>query len=269
MKYCFTYDGSVKYTHLNEIDEINIKFRKEDTTLLAFLLEHKHQRINIYIENILDFIADGSIEIFKAIKQGHPQLDFALVLPGFTYDDNFISTLKEHSIKFYFQTFVSNWDVLHDLAQMGVSDMFITEILGFELMAVKSILDSYGVKVRCFANVAQSAAKNMGLKTFFIRPEDVEYYSAYVDCIEFFGPRDRQEVFYKIYKIDGKWFGKLNEIIIGLDSTLDSRNVLKEFAKRRASCGKRCLKGSPCNLCGVMTELSETLEKGNLILTSL
>jgi hypothetical protein len=49
----------------------------------------------------------------------------------------------------------------------------------FKLDKVKKVCKQYGddIKVRCFANVAQSSIANTNsLKKFFIRPEDVSRY---------------------------------------------------------------------------------------------
>ena len=64
---------------------------------------------------------------------------------------------------------------------------------------------------------------------------------------------------------DKKWFGDLQEIIIGLDSKIDSRYIIPRFAEKRIKCGKDCLKGGKCEMCKRILDLSEQLENAHLI----
>lgn len=270
MKYAVQYRKGFKY--LDQVDEINILFRREDTTLVDFLLLHQKQRINISIYDIEDFIESNSIKLFDAIAIEHPEINFAINLGYYHNSESpkLMKIIKERVIphKFFFNDFVRNWDTLHGLKDLGVSDMYIVEDLGFELDAVGKILHSAGIQVRVFPNIAQSPwIKTPALKKFFIRPDDIEIYEPYVDVIEFFGSDDSIETYYKIYAIDKKWFGKLNEVIIDFDDDrLDSRFLLPIFGERRLKCGKRCLKGSSCNICSALEVAAATLEANNLII---
>ena len=80
-------------------------------------------------------------------------------------------------------------------------------------------------------------------------------------------PKDSISTYYKIYAIDKKWFGKLNEVIIDFnDNEIDSRFILPQFAARRLNCGKRCFKGRPCRTCNAIEELAALLESENLMI---
>jgi hypothetical protein len=130
------------------------------------------------------------------------------------------------------------------------------------------MLHSFNIEVRCFPNVAQSHwSDTSALKKFFIRPEDTIWYEKYVDVYEFFGKPETIATYYKIYAIDKKWFGKLNEVILSFDGELDSRFLLPSFAERRIGCGKRCLKGRGCRICEATEQLSAQLEKDGLMFT--
>lgn len=267
MRYCLTYNPKLKYDYINEVDEITILYRRSDTTLLEFMLLHKDQRVNIFVEDITDFVNNDCAELFKAIAAEHPELNFAFL---FSYSDErapeMLYDLREAGLKYFFTAFVKDWDALYFYKNLQPIEMFITDALGFELPAVKSVLEAEDIGVRCFANIAQATYDNGSpLKKFFIRPEDVGFYSQYVDVIEFYCEESKAEVYYKIYKHDGKWFGKLREIITGLDSDIDSRFILPVFAERRASCGKRCLKGRPCNLCITLNQTAAVLKESNLM----
>ena len=172
MKYCIDFQKGFKY--INDVDEITIIYRRKDTSLIDFLLEHQKQRINIYIKDEEDFLEYNCIKIFDAIE-------------------------KEH--RYFFEDFVHDWDTLWGYINLKPSSIYIAEELGFEIKAVAELLHSFGIEVRCFPNVAQSSwTKTSGLKKFFIRPEDTVWYEPYVDIYEFFGKPDSLETYYKIYR---------------------------------------------------------------------
>ena len=129
------------------------------------------------------------------------------------------------------------------------------------------ILSDNKVSIRTFPNVAQKDVKNYDIYSFFIRPEDIDFYSQYIDVCEFFldGIKN-SETYYKIYAQDKKWFGDISEIIIGLTDRVDSRAIIGQFAKSRVKCGQKCLKGEPCNHCEKIVQLSELLIKANLLI---
>lgn len=73
-------------------------------------------------------------------------------------------------------------------------------------------------------------------------------------------------VLLKIYKEDKKWFGLLQELIIGFHTPLDSRFTHYNFAEKRVRCGKACQKGGKCQLCDRIVELSYILKDAKLII---
>lgn len=270
MKYCVDYKKDFRY--LNEVDELNIRFRRKDTSLMDFLLSNVGKRINILIEDEDDFIESNSIKLFDAILIEHPEINFALKLKDYKSGrvKEIVEIIKDRVVKhqFFFDTFVKDWDTLLGYIELQPSDIYIVENLCFELGTVSEILHQAGIKVRVFPNVAQSSWSNVpDLKKFFIRPDDISFYEGIVDVMEFFGKPDSVSTYYKIYAIDKKWLGKLNEVIISFnDSEIDSRFILPQFAARRLNCGKRCYKGRPCRTCDAIEELAAVLESHNLMI---
>lgn len=269
MKYSINYNPNPNqnFKYLDEVDEITINYRRKDTTLLEFLLKHKEQRVNIYISDANDFLENNCAKIFSDIKEKYPELNFVLFFSE--KEVELLNKIKEHNLKYYFTTYVRDWDSLHHIAKLKPTDIIIVEALCFELKDVSKFLHSQGIDVRCFANVAQASSESTpALKQFFIRPEDVDFYEPYIDCIEFFGHdlKDHQiNTYYKIYKYDKEWYGMLKEIIIGLNSDIDSRFIIPAFPKHRLNCGKRCLKGRRCQICDAIEEAAATLEKKGII----
>jgi ribosomal protein L44E len=127
-----------------------------------------------------------------------------------------------------------------------------------------------GKRIRCFCNICQSTwADTPSLKTFFIRPEDIPFYSNYVDTFLFaVDERDhvRINTLYKIYAKQQKWFGQLKELILRYTGEEDSRFILPIFAEKRSKCGKKCILDNPCQICDRIVTLGDSIRAKNLII---
>ena len=253
MKYCLDFVKQNKDV-LNDVAEI----RCSDIALLETLSQrHCDKRIIIPIYSKKELL--DALCICKKIDNNYV---FSLAIQ----DEEQISLLKESNISFFINKLVNTWDIFTELVELGVSDIYITEELGFELDKIATIAHEKGIQIRAFPNICQSGSLTMSsLKSFFIRPEDVSIYESYIDVLEFYGKEEKQSALYKIYK-DEKWFGKLKEIIPNFNSELDSRFILPNFAKYRVKCGKKCLKGGKCKICERIEKLSENLKKSNLLI---
>lgn len=98
-----------------------------------------------------------------------------------------------------------------------------------------------------------------------MRPEDIQYLEEYVDVCEFYGDYKKFDILYDIYKNDEKWFGNLQEIIIGLDKPIDSKYIVPRYGQKRIRCNRECLKGGKCKICFSIEELSKNLEKIGMV----
>ena len=186
-----------------------------------------------------------------------------LSIGSFDYEEN-KDKIKENNIKFMFSNFVDNYEDLLYYKQVGVSEIYITNDLCFDLYNVRKVLGN-DIKIRCVPNWCQTNRKelNLGIKTFFIRPEDLDKYWL-IDTFELWGNKSIDTI-YEIYAKDEKWMGQLNEIIIDLDSDIDNRFIMPQFGDKRMRCNRECLKGGSCQLCDRIEELSHTLKDNNLI----
>lgn len=258
MKYCMNYNQNTEHFDcINEVDEWTIKYNKDDNTLLDFLKQHEDKRINLYFRD-----NDVDINFLEDLGKRFKNLYFKLPL-------SYLETIKskeEINFKYFFDEQVSSWDMFIGLVNIGISDIYIVEELAFELDKIAEIAHSRGISIRTFPNVAQSAWESTpGLKKFFIRPEDLEIYDEYIDTIEFYGDDRKSNIYYKVYAKDKKWFGLLNELIIDLNSDIDSKYIIPRFAEKRIRCGKSCIKGGHCRRCDRIEELSHSLEQSQLI----
>lgn len=271
MKYCVPYYRNFKY--MKDIDEIIIPFNNS----LAFfktLIERKqylyNSKIILEIQDTDDFYASRKeyYPILIDLQTNYEDLHIKLMFDKYyASKQDLYEELKSKGIEFFFSTYVRDWDAFYGLISIGVSDIYIVESLAFELNLLGPVAHASGVSIRVFANVCQASwIKDNTLKSFFIRPEDVSIYEPFVDVIEFYGNQRIQEVMYKIYAKDGKWFGDLREIINGLEIELDSRHMLPAFAEARVACGKKCLKGKSCRICDRILETSQTMKEHDLII---
>lgn len=266
MKYCINYSN--KSHIINKVDEILIRYDKNKILELftQFIPAHLNQRVIIQLieENNIDTIVNNLKKIISIYNE-NKDIKFDIQLPF--YNQKFMEELKDTNLKYFFKVAANSWDKFTGLISQNVSDIYITDELAFELDKVAEIAHKNNIKVRIYPNVAQSRWDKLSdILKFFIRPEDIEMYEPYVDVCEFYGDKAQQiDTYYKIYQEDKKWFGDLQEIIIGLDSKIDSRYIIPRFAEKRIKCGKDCLKNGKCEMCKRILDLSEQLENAHLI----
>ena len=192
--------------------------------------------------------------IFKDTKDENPKID-----------ETKLAALRDCSNRLMFTDLIGQWEILQFVLSLKPSEVYITNILGFSLDDVQRVCGDVGI--RAYANWAQAAWEGVEpLRKFFIRPEDaVGYMDYYLSGIEFQGDANIQEVMYEVYT-QGYWYGNLDEIIIDFNSNVDSRRLPREFGYYRSKCGKRCVRGSNCNLCRAMRGFAERMEKTNTII---
>lgn len=266
MKYCINFQNETRI--LDKVDEINIKYNRQNTHILEFLMEHPEQSINICLENaecVKLFTDNNEVRNLCYIKAQKPHLHFKVRLYSLKENKKLFDELKENGIPVFFNTYISNWDILHTYLELGVSDVYIVNELGFDLKRVRAVVNN--TIIRVFPHIAQSSSDTiLGIKSFFIRPDDIDIYSSVVDVCEFIDVEKTVDTYYDIYANKKKWFGKLNEIILGFKSDLDSRFIVPAFGRQRIKCDKKCFKGGRCATCNRIEELSHTLADKNLII---
>lgn len=265
MKYCFNYTRKSDVLYL--LDEINIKFDPEDVDVLfEYALDHKHQRINARIVDIDHIFKYNLLDEFEDFHIEHPEIDFSIILPK--YDLNLANVCKEKGLKFFFDIVVRDWETLNLYADAGVSDVYLVEQMMFEIKDAATAAHKRGIKVRTFPNIVQKRYEETPtLKSFFIRPEDIDLYEGLVDVMELHLIDEiDQDVLFEIYKEDGKWIGPLKEIIIGLDCDLDGRYIIPRFGERRLGCGRKCFKGARCDVCETVQSIGDNLKKAGFMI---
>ena len=266
MKFCISYKRNKNFKYMNEIDEIEYQYHHTDLGIFDFLKSIEGQKRIIL--RIVDMLDEAEVQRIVTFKEGFPNLEFAVSLPEYKneHSKEMFRWCAAAGIPAFFHTLVSDWTMLDAMKNIGVSDIYLVEDICFELDKAAKVLHEAGIKIRVFPNVCQSSVPTTdtpALKTFFIRPEDVVIYAPYVDVMEFFGRDDQIKTYYEIYAKNRRWLGDLSEMIIDFNDSVDSRGLSHIFAQQRIKCGKKCMKGSSCNLCQRFADLSEImLEKG-------
>lgn len=270
MTYCFNFYRKSRNINKEEIGEINIVYDKQDTALITFLQTYSTKRINLIIRDIDFFIERKEYNKLNAIKSALPESNFTVCFGelngGGEALKRAIGAFKYlEGIPYYTGSVATNWDTLHYLLLQGVCDIYIGEQLGFELDKVSEQCKKHNIRIRSFANIAQNAvADTDAYLKFFIRPNDIDLYSNYIDTIEFWGPDDRQDILFEIYS-KGTWIGDLNEIILGFKEPINNQCIAPLFGSMRINCGKKCLKGSHCRMCYTIANLANTMKDKNLV----
>lgn len=89
-----------------------------------------------------------------------------------------------------------------------------------------------------------------GIEGTYVRPEDVDAYSQYVDHMYFItDDLNKERTFIKIYKEKKTWPGNLNLLLENLRYDIDNRAFASDFAERRMNCGHICQENNRCQFC--------------------
>lgn len=246
--------------------QVKIDFRPEDNTLEKFIEINADKYIYIVVDREDMFSNREHLERLRKLKKFNNwtlQIPLKTIAEGDKVNEIKFKAIKDCCNKFMFTDLIGNWEVLQFMINLQPSEVYITNILGFCLDQVSIVCKRAGMRVRVYCNLAQSAWDGgPAIKKFFIRPEDIRFYEPFVDGgFEFKTPTAiAQEVVYAAYE-RGYWFGNLSEIIIGLDTSLDSRRLPTTFGVIRAECHKRCITGSSCSTCRTMEQFAELMEK--------
>lgn len=266
MKYSFRYCNSIKQ-HLKAADEITIIYDRQDTALLDFLAEYNGQRIILVVEKVKDFEIHQEWKKLDAIHEKYPEYDIQVCFGQEAPIEEVAAITANLSLPWFSTKPLVTWDQLHYYLGLGVAQVYIAEDLGFELEKVAALCRKYNAEIRVFPNVGQASIKQApALTKFFIRPEDVDAYEPYIDTFEFWCEDAQQFIYRKIYE-NRLWYGELREIIKDFNSDIDSKRMMPLFGATRVNCGKRCLKGGHCNICGKIYDISKALEQSNMIIT--
>lgn len=250
--------------YLDEAAELIIKYHPSKN-LPVFLQEHQDQRVVLDIANTDEFLKMAGISVLKVL-QGQEIKNWVLRLPTIPTDEE-LQTLRDAAAPFFVYTMLDRWEQVDQYIHLGVTDIYATNELAFQLDKLSNVLHDNNIKLRVCPNFVQSAwGETPDIKKFWIRPEDIIDYESYVDVFEISvnEPSEYDIVAYKAYVKDKRWYGDLREFILGMNDMIDSKYLHPRFADRRIHCGKKCLKGGMCSMCDTMLGLSQSLAQAEI-----
>ena len=256
---------------------------------LVFLKEAEEIRVNYNdIDRLRDFVtedwtctADVVIHISKNqlvdwdnINSYKDTLNIIIAVENTSQ----IPEVKEKGYKVYWEYPVSNYWELRSILHLGVDQVLLDGPLCFNLYKVKAIcgenVELRMVVNKCFNN---NLPQENGICGPYVRPEDIDLYSTFVDHFEFDSDNSikKEYTLYKIYTKDKNWPGNLNLLLTNLNVDVDNRGfeVLpledeadeqqenKTFATRRMQCGQVCQGTSSCRLCEKYFNLINVIQK--------
>ncbi len=258
MKYAINWARNFRY--FNDVDEVILNNIPSDLEKIKTFLEEG--TLNKRTKIILNL---AEIGISSPKLQGAPAIINMLKSQGWNIsvkinrEDK--DLFKSNNISFFYNIFAKNLEQVYTQAFDGVSEIYITEELGFRLKDLQNIKELFNIKYRVIPNIVQSADNKIfePITSFWIRPEDTELYEPLVDTFELLGGENesRISVIYEVYK-QRQWLGDINDIILDFNSDIKIPNtgMNPHFAQMRINCGKKCLTGSPCNVCHQMADLA-------------
>ena len=259
MKYCVPYYKNFRYNDI--IDEVILNYSTYRDNIVQTIEEqnwNEDQRI------IIDVCLGGVPEIIPILKMCqkiHENIAIRLDI----IQEDMVKELQG-KIPFFYANYAKTSDEVYGMIKRGVSDIYITESLAFNIELIGSYCKYMRVKVRVIPNIAQYHA---GFRheipdpyKFFIRPEDVDLYEAYVDVFEIIAPDDRLSVIYEIYR-NKVWDGDLKQLIVGLDESFPNAGMIPLFGPKRLSCCQACMY-EKCSLCKQAKELADKFVENKL-----
>lgn len=216
--------------------------------LYNFMKDHRNKRYVV--------IADGNVDIDVVQEQCDIVKD---TVADYAVQCSSILTMKQlikNEYKAFLKYPIADWETLHGLLDVGVSDVYVDGSLGFSLKQVHDLCGN--TKIRISPTVSPNAAIT-GIKpnSFFIRPEDMELYAKYIDILDFQVPSiDKEEALFNIYHRE-RFNYDMKDLLDNATFSVKNPFIKPEFGQARVNCGQRCLvPGRSCHLCNTQIELT-------------
>ena len=180
-----------------------------------------------------------------------------LILCLFKIEDSAVA--KKLEIPYYFSQPVYTLSQLKAVKELGVCYALLSDEVAHQMHYAKMI----GVPIRMIPNLGHidGYPREDGVTGAWIRPEDIDAYSLYVDTIEFGAqPERREQVLFRLYSKDKYWPGDLGRIVQDLNYIGNNLTINSQFSQRRMNCGMKCAYGN-CTLCYDLMKISNALPR--------
>jgi len=265
MKYCVLYDKDFKYNDI--IDEVIYPDSVDIVEKIKSGNWKDEQRIIIDLAYIgtMVYISENTIPMLQMCKRVHNNL--VVRIP---FGHRIKKDLRDAGITFFYRDYAKTPDEVYAFIKERVTDVYITENLGFNISKVGQYCRDNNVKVRVIPNIAQYPVGTKDIIPdsckFFIRPEDTHAYEDYCDVFELISDDTMAlDALFEIYK-NRVWKGDLSILIRGLEDSFKNASMNPAFGPMRLGCNHKCMYGK-CKFCIDAQELAEMFARNKLQVT--
>ena len=257
MEICVPYVFNPPYSE-DDIGQYNISYDPQDSNfkkLMEFIKTYKDKRINVSFRNEFDkSIAETLITMFDNV---YIRLDKDTRTKLF--DREVQKTLYR---RFFVDTSfsASSWSALNFLIESGVSDVFISNDLSYDLANVRRYCDKAKINMRVVINQIQNTNNDgwLGSKIVFYRPNDTEFISQYFDACEFAADTKYIKGLITAYFENENWEGNINNIVPN-SFALHNNSIPPDWTGLKSSCKMRCMTGGNCHMCDNLYDIAAKL----------
>lgn len=245
---------------------------------LAYLKDKLEIKMNyVDIDRIRDFITDewtfqGELVIYipnqtpidwELLKTYRQMLKIILAVEN----PADIVNARNQGFDVFWSYPISSFQELRSFLAAGVSQVLLDAPLYFDLRAVKKICGDAQIRIVVNKCLNDYSFLPNGIQGTYVRPEDIQSYSEYVDHFEFDSKTLAQErTLYKVYAEEQKWPGNLELLLTHLNYSVDNRGFDAldpgNFAERRMNCQQVCQRdANKCRFCAITFKLINNIDK--------
>lgn len=160
---------------------------------------------------------------------------------------------EQHGVRYFYGYPICTYYDFHSIIENFNSEYII---LGAPLFFDLPYVLKFHKQIRAYPNVANMSPfphKDNVCGTW-IRPDDLNYYSRFIHCIEFENVEtDQEQALYRIYMKEHKFVGPLGLLVQDLNykesPCLNHLIVNSNFQSKRIACKQMCQNNSPCRIC--------------------
>ena len=235
------------------VSEFNVRFTEGRNSFEKFI-----DFINMYLDKRINvrFFGEFPMHVITTVDKLSDNIYVRLGQDQFMM----IEELKNNGIKYFFESeanFTYNLSSLDSATAIGVTDIYPTDDLLYDLRNTKRFCDEHNINMRLVLNRIPMTTVNKGTdyKSQIYRPQDKEFLDEYFTTYEFDcgQPVDwaKFDVLYRAWFDRGGWNGDLEEINDDLQVSYPNLSVIPNLTNIEGSCERRCTKriNNPCDKC--------------------
>ena len=244
MEFCLSSRQTPEY--LKQADQIKVASR-DYNQIYDLLNDYPKAKIILNYQNIEE----------KIITELNTLAQNRLILCLLNLEDMPIA--KKMGIPFYFSWPILTLEQLSTVKDLGVCYALISGEIAHQLHYTKII----GLPLRLIPNIAflDGYPRENGVTGSWVRPEDLDTYSLYIDTIEFGSqPERREQALFRIYAHDKYWPGELGRIVQDLNYIGNNLTIDSQFSLKRMNCGMKCAYNN-CTICYNLLKISDAIPK--------